>query len=125
MPDVFDDQLDFMKAGDQTIETHNKAQKFLYENLIDEEYGEFYLAVENEPLANQIKEACDIIVVTVGWLYSVGIRPWFVWRLVHNNNMMKVKHPPIKDKQGKIIKSPEAIAGKASMMKKIQEEIDG
>ena len=125
MTNPFLDQKNFMEAGDQTTDEYDIKQKYLYESLIIEEYEEFNNAVDTEPLANQIKEACDMIVVLIGWLYSVGVKPWYMWELVHKNNMLKVANPPVKNADGKITKSPEAIKGKIIMMHDINEEING
>ena len=118
---IFSDQKEFMQAGNQTVGITNIDQKILYERLVKEEYVEFVKAILVEGLPEQIKEANDILVVVAGWLHSVGIDPEKAWRAVHDNNMLKVANPPVKDEYGKIQKSPEAIAGKAEMMGTLQE----
>ena len=121
LTDIFHDQAEFMKAGDQTIGEFNASQKLLYQRLIREEYKEFFIAVEYEPLENQIKEANDMLVVITGWLHSVMPKAHKSWKLVNENNMLKVENPPVKDEHGKIMKSEEAIKSKSTMMKLLKE----
>ena len=114
---IFKDQAAFMQAGGQITDKHDMMQSVLYESLVDEEYGEFYMACESpEPLENQIKEAIDLIVVTVGWLISQGIDTQKAWDIVHANNLAKVQDVTVKDAAGKIQKSEESIQRKAEMM---------
>ena len=116
---IFKDQEQFMTAGNQTVGAYNEEQQKLYVELITEEYGEFIDAVQYETLDNQVKEANDMLVVIAGWLHSVIPDAHKSWEAVHENNMLKVANPPIKDASGKIQKSPEAIAGKAVMIDKL------
>ena len=122
---IFDDERKFMIAGDQTVDELNLQQKRMYESFIEEEFIEFQNAVKDEPLANQVKEANDILVVTCNWLLSVGVNPEKCWNAVVANNMLKVANPPIKDPvTGKIQKSPESIQGKKLMMAIIEKECE-
>lgn len=118
----FSDQAEFMKGGDQTVGEMNAEQATLYEELIVEEYTEFMESLNGDSLADCVKEANDMLVVIIGWLHSVGITSENSWKAVHINNMLKVANPPIKDPvTKKILKSPEAIAGKIEMMKILKE----
>lgn len=119
---IFKDQRKFMKAGNQSVGVYSDKQKMLYEDLIQEETKEFLDAVLDEPLANQVKEANDILVVVAGWLQSVGVDANTCWNAVYQNNMLKVANPPIKDEKSKIQKSPEAIQGKKLMMEILEKE---
>jgi len=119
MTDMITNQRDFMYLGSQTTTTYNKEQMELYGSLIEEEINELTDAESDEEI---IKEACDVIVVTLGLLLSMGIDVHKAWELVHKNNMSKVSNQDIivKDENGKIMKSPESKARKAKMMEDIQ-----
>jgi len=124
MTDMITDQTSFMYLGNQSTTTYNEDQQSLYFNLIGEEYNELYAAIVNsEPDENIIKESCDVIVVTLGLLLSMGIDVHKAWELVHKNNMSKVSNQDaiVKDENGKIMKSPESKARKEAMMKGIKE----
>ena len=116
MSNIFDDQADFMFRGDQTVGRYNRKQVQLYESLIAEEFKEFFHAVNNEPLQNQVKEAIDLIVVTAGFLHSVGVDPQKAWDIVHTNNLLKVTERPEYDAAGKILKSKASMVRKEQMM---------
>jgi len=123
MSDMVKDQTEFMQAGNQTTATDNNEQTLLYTNLVREEFFELMDAVEYNEKAEAIKEACDVIVVTLGLLLSMGIDVHKAWELVHKNNMSKVSNQDaiVKDGNGKIMKSEESKARKAKMMKDIGE----
>lgn len=125
MSDIFTDQEQFMLAGGQTVGELNPEQMTLYRDLIKEEVIEYMNASRRdtngefaEPLENQCKELVDILIVVIGGLFSMGVKPNEAWDLVWQNNMAKVadKGNLVKDKNGKIMKSPESIARKAEMM---------
>ena len=123
MTDMIIDQTSFMYLGNQSTTTYNSEQMKLYEKLIIEEVSELHNAIAEEDKAEIIKEACDVIVVTLGLLLSMGIAVHKAWELVHKNNMSKVSNQDtiVKDGNGKIMKSPESKARKAKMMKDIKE----
>ena len=124
MTDMITNQRDFMFMGHQTTTTFNQAQILLYNNLVNEEVEELNHAIDTaEPDENIIKEACDVLVVTLGLLLSMGIDVHKAWSLVHKNNMSKVSNQDaiVKDENGKIMKSPESKARKEAMLKGIQE----
>ena len=138
MTDIARDQRDFMYMGNQTTVEYNPNQIKLYTNLIIEEFIELLLPrvsketinkikeyfqneqIINEPVENVLKEATDLLVVTLGFIYSHGINPNDVWNLVHANNMAKVNDSVVKDENGKIMKSPESKARKERMMDTIR-----
>jgi predicted HAD superfamily Cof-like phosphohydrolase len=122
MTDMITNQRDFMFMGNQTTTTFNPEQLKLYEKLLIEEVSELHDAIAEEDKAEIIKEACDVIVVTLGLLISMGIDVHKAWEIVHKNNMSKVSNQDtiIKDENGKIMKSPESKARKAKMMEDIQ-----
>ena len=122
MTDMITDQKSFMYLGNQSTTIYNSEQLKLYEKLIIEEVSELRDAIANEDNAEIIKEACDVLVVTLGLLLSMGIDVHKAWELVHRNNMSKVSNQDtvVKDENGKIMKSPESKARKAKMMEDIQ-----
>lgn len=122
MADMAQDQRDFMYMGNQTTTEYNKKQIELYASLIREEHREL-MEEFCDPSSNKediLKEATDLLVVTLGFIWSYGINPNDVWNLVHANNMAKVNETVIKDENGKIMKSTESIARKEKMMESIR-----
>lgn len=118
---IVTDQKEFMVAGGQEVEGYQFFQEELYSKLIIEEHSEWLLATMFESETNELKELIDQIVVILGKIISLGIDPQKAWDLVHANNMLKVGSKVVKDDNGKIIKSPEAIAAKVMMMKELEE----
>lgn len=101
---IFTDQAEFMRAAGQTVDDFNGEQVDLYYALIVEECDEFRTAFSN---AEAIKEAIDIIVVTAGWLLSVGVDADEAWRRVHASNMSKLTDGKLlKREDGKVLKGP-------------------
>ena len=123
MTNMAADQRSFMYMGNQTVSEYNVEQQHLYSNLIKEEVSELIEALKNFDNSEVLKEAMDVIVVTLGLVWSMGIDPSNVWELVHKNNLSKVSNQDtiVKDVNGKIQKSPESIKRKAEMMKGIRE----
>ena len=122
-----EDQRRFMQAGKQTTNKVNNVQLSLYKYLVEEETDELYEALDiyyNSGYANGeevLKEAVDVLVVTLGLIWSMGVNPQDVWNLVHANNMAKVSDLVVKDENGKIMKSPESKSRKEKMMQDIKE----
>lgn len=103
---VFDDQRKFMVACGQTVDITNPSQVELYKTLIKEEVKEYF---DSKDRLNTIKELNDIIVVVVGALLSLGLKPEDAWNEVVKSNMSKVD--PVSGKvlrreDGKILKGP-------------------
>jgi predicted HAD superfamily Cof-like phosphohydrolase len=124
MTDMITDQKSFMYLGNQSTTTYNPEQMKLYGKLIQEEFSELMDAIHlTSDDSEIIKEACDVLVVTLGFLLSMGIDVHKAWELVHRNNLSKVSNQDtvVKDVQGKIQKSPESIKRKAEMMKGLKE----
>ena len=123
MTDLVTNMRDFMYLGSQTTTTYNKEQIALYTSLIEEETRELTDAIEPEEI---IKEACDVIVVTLGLLLSMGIDVHKAWNLVYANNISKVSNQDtiVKDENGKIMKSLESKVRKDKMMSDIEELLD-
>lgn len=103
MTNPFKDQKEFMEAAEQSTSGENVEQMNLYVELIREEFGEFMATDGVTP--DDIKEAIDIIVVTIGYLYSIGVDAEEAWRRVHASNMSKlVDGKLIKREDGKVLK---------------------
>ena len=66
----------------------------------------------------------DVIVVCIGFLFSIALNPHKVWRRVWHNNMSKIIGKVKKDEMGKIQKSPESKARKVQMMDDIKSMLD-
>ena len=121
MNTMSEDQRCFMQAGNQTTNELNWKQVLLYQELIREEVDELnkeiFINITNEDI---LKEATDVLVVTLGLIWSMGVNPQDVWNLVQANNMAKVSDTVVKDETGKIMKSPESKARKEKMMESIR-----
>lgn len=99
MPNPFLDQKLFMQKCEQTVDIYNPEQTELYVKLMVEEFKE---AIEAESLENYLKELADLIVVTIGTMYSIGADAQMVWDLVVQSNMSKI--PFTKREDGKVEK---------------------
>jgi predicted HAD superfamily Cof-like phosphohydrolase len=121
MNTISEDQRRFMQAGNQTTNRLNRDQVNLYVSLVKEESNELYDALDLGHVDECLKEATDVLVVTFGLIWSMGVNPQDVWNLVHANNMAKVSDTVVKDENGKIMKSLESKARKEKMMQDIRE----
>ena len=103
MTNPFADQKQFMEAADQTVSNlANPQQAELYMNLIEEEFDEIQAA---DSIENLVKELADLLVVTIGALYSLGVEPDKVWQEVHRSNMSKLVFGKLlKREDGKVLK---------------------
>lgn len=99
----FEDQKQFMSAAEQTVgPDYNPEQAALYFELIDEEGQEVYRATT---LSEILKELGDLMVVTIGAIYSLGADPQQVWDEVHRSNMSKLTGGKLlKREDGKVLK---------------------
>lgn len=110
---IFLDQQDFMKAGGQVVEKLSIEQRDLYAKLIEEEASEFMETQDQgyagQFIADDIKEAVDVIVVAAGYLISsLGVEgAQKAWNLVHESNLAKVSGVVEKREDGKILKNDE------------------
>lgn len=103
MTNPFLDQKTFMQAAGQSVSNlANPQQAEMYMALIEEEFDE---VLASDSLENLVKELTDLIVVSIGALYSLGVEPDKVWQEVHRSNMSKlVDGKLIKREDGKILK---------------------
>lgn len=86
----FRDQMKFMKACDQSVDTFNENQYKLYTNLISEETEELYDAIKENNKVEQLDALVDILVVTIGALHSMGADAEGAWKEVMRSNMSKI-----------------------------------
>lgn len=99
----FKDQAEVMKAYGQTVGFINPDQGMAYYRMMIEEMAEFQLAftktlidVEytedqaNEIIAEVFDGCIDLIVVTIGFLHSMGLPAEAGWREVMQSNLSKI-----------------------------------
>jgi predicted HAD superfamily Cof-like phosphohydrolase len=86
----FRDQEKFMKACDQTTDDWNVAQFNLYVNLIEEEFGELKVAINNCDSKEVVDALTDILVVTIGAAHSMGCDIEGAWKEVMKTNFAKI-----------------------------------
>jgi len=107
MPNVFKDQGTFMRACDQTVGEFNIAQFNLYTKLIEEEFKELKVAVDNVDQLETLDALIDILVVTVGAIHSMGADAEGAWKEVMRSNFAKIDHDTgrvRKREDGKVLK---------------------
>jgi predicted HAD superfamily Cof-like phosphohydrolase len=107
MPNVFKDQATFMRACDQTVGEFNVAQFNLYTKLIEEEFKELKVAVDNVDELETLDALIDILVVTVGAIHSIGADAEGAWREVMRSNLSKIDRETgrvRKREDGKVLK---------------------
>lgn len=90
MTNPFRDQEKFMRACDQTVGEFNREQFKLYLNLMEEEWKELKLAVDNNDSVETLDALLDFIVVTVGAIHSAGYDGEGGWKEVMRTNFAKV-----------------------------------
>jgi predicted HAD superfamily Cof-like phosphohydrolase len=90
MTNPFRDQEKFMKACDQTVGEFNVAQFDLYTKLIEEEFKELGVAVNNSDKVETLDALIDIVVVTIGALHSMGADVEGAWHEVMSTNFAKI-----------------------------------
>lgn len=99
----FRDQAEVMKAYGQTVGFINPDQGMAYYRMMIEEMAEFQLAftktlidVEytedqaNEIIAEIFDGCIDLIVVTIGFMHSMGLPAEAGWREVMQSNLSKI-----------------------------------
>jgi len=86
----FRDQEKFMKACDQSVGEFNVEQFNLYTKLIEEEFKELKLAIDNNDKVETLDALIDILVVTIGALHSFGANVEGAWKEVMNTNFAKI-----------------------------------
>ena len=87
MTNPFRDQAKFMTASEQTITEENQAQYKMYLDLIDEEVQELK---DSATPQDDLDALIDILVVTIGAIYSMGADPEGAWREVMGTNLAKI-----------------------------------
>ena len=103
----FRDQEKFMRACDQTVGKINENQFDLYTNLIEEEFSELKTAIADNDRVEQLDALIDILVVTIGAIYSGGFDAEGAWKEVMITNFAKVDHNTGKVRKredGKVLK---------------------
>jgi hypothetical protein len=87
MTNPFRDQEKFMRACDQTVGEENQNQYKMYLDLIDEEVQELK---DSATPGDDLDALVDILVVTIGAIYSMGADPEGAWREVMSTNLSKI-----------------------------------
>jgi len=90
MTNSFRDQEKFMRACDQTVGELNESQYKLYLDLMEEEWKELQVALENKDRVEQLDALLDFIVVTTGAIHSGGFDGEDGWKEVMKTNFAKV-----------------------------------
>ena len=90
MTNPFQDQEKFMKACDQKTDSYDADQYKLYLTLIQEEANELMDAVLAQDKIEQVDALIDILVVTIGALYSLGADAQGAWTEVMKTNFAKI-----------------------------------
>jgi predicted HAD superfamily Cof-like phosphohydrolase len=107
MTNPFRDQEKFMKACDQSVGDYNVAQFNLYTNLIEEEFKELKVAMDNSDRTETLDALVDILVVTIGALHSMGADVEGAWKEVMSTNFAKIDRETGKVRKredGKVLK---------------------
>ncbi len=90
MTNTFRDQEKFMRACDQTVGEPNEAQYKLYLDLMEEEWKELQVALDNGDRVEQLDALLDFIVVTTGAIHSAGFDGEGGWKEVMRTNFAKI-----------------------------------
>jgi predicted HAD superfamily Cof-like phosphohydrolase len=107
MTNAFRDQEKFMRACDQSVGEFNVEQFNLYTKLIEEEFKELGVAVNNADKVETLDALIDIVVVTIGALHSMGADVEGAWKEVMSTNFAKIDHDTGKVRKredGKVLK---------------------
>jgi predicted HAD superfamily Cof-like phosphohydrolase len=103
----FRDQEKFMRACDQTVDGFNQEQFNLYLNLMEEEWKELRVAIDNNDNVETLDALLDFIVVTVGAIHSAGMDGEGAWKEVMKTNFAKIDRETGKVRKredGKVLK---------------------
>ena len=91
MTNAFRDQEKFMKACDQTTGGEFDQEQFkMYLGLIEEEYKELQLAIDDNDQLETLDALVDILVVTIGAIHSAGMDGEGGWKEVMRTNFAKI-----------------------------------
>lgn len=88
-----------MEKADQLISPDQEKQL----TYVEEEFYELMYAYRNQGRAATIKEACDLLWVTYGFLLSMEVNPDHAFKLLDYSNHSKF---PFTKVNGKVIKGP-------------------
>ena len=89
MTNPFRDQEKFMRACDQSV-GGDQAQFNMYIKLIEEEFRELTVALDNNDKVETLDALIDILVVTIGAVHSMGADGEGAWKEVMNTNFAKI-----------------------------------
>jgi predicted HAD superfamily Cof-like phosphohydrolase len=90
MTNPFRDQEKFMRACDQTVDGFNQDQFKLYLDLMQEEWKELKVAIDNNDRLETLDALLDFIVVTIGAIHSGGFDGEGGWKEVMKTNFAKI-----------------------------------
>jgi predicted HAD superfamily Cof-like phosphohydrolase len=91
MTNPFRDQEKFMKACDQTTGGEFDQEQFnMYLGLIEEEFKELQVAINNHDQVETLDALIDILVVTIGSIHSMGSDAEGAWKEVMKTNFAKI-----------------------------------
>ena len=79
-----------MRACDQSVGEFNVEQFNLYTKLIEEEWKELNVAINNVDKVETLDALVDIVVVTIGALHSMGADVEGAWKEVMSTNFAKI-----------------------------------
>ena len=108
MTNPFRDQEKFMRACDQTVGDFNQDQFKLYIKLMEEEWKELKVAIDNNDRLETLDALLDFIVVTVGAIHSGGYDGDGGWKEVIDINLVNIDKAIGKVRKreaGKVLKS--------------------
>ena len=86
----FRDQEKFMRACDQSVDTFDPGQYEMYLGLIEEEFKELQVAINNHDQVETLDALIDILVVTIGTIHSMGSDAEGAWKEVMQTNFAKI-----------------------------------
>ena len=95
-----------MRACDQSVGEFNIEQFNLYTKLIEEEFKELKVAIDDNDKVETLDALIDILVVTIGAIHSMGADAEGAWREVMQTNFAKIGEDGKvrKREDGKILK---------------------
>ncbi len=79
-----------MRACDQTVDGFNQDQFKLYLDLMQEEWKELKVAIDNNDRLETLDALLDFIVVTIGAIHSGGFDGEGGWKEVMKTNFAKI-----------------------------------
>lgn len=100
-------QAEFMRGGEQTIDKWNLEQAKRYAEHMEEEASETNDALDEGDYTKALDGAIDTIYVALGFINSLGIDANWAWSVVHSANMRKlVNGKQYRREDGQIGKPP-------------------